>query len=314
MSDAAETAPAAEIHDADKTIGVIGLGNMGLAIAERLTAAYTVLGSDLSPQRQAEALALGIQVVDSAELTKRCTTIVLSLPHPSASLSVAEAIGRAPGIVTAVVETSTVTPRDIARTQAALAGGAVNLVDAAILAGVAQMRAGTAGLVLSGDEAQIIALQPVFDALTPKQTVLGSSGNAMAAKVINNAVAHVVMVLLSEAVAMAEASGLDSQAIVDILASPDGGLMRPLTHRIGERVFTGQYEGGMSLEAARKDSVLAQQLAHDEGIPIFTIPAAHAVYEMALAQGWAREDYAALAKLWENWADTSFVRAHRTTE
>jgi len=305
MSDALNTARSSA---GESPLGVIGLGNMGLAIAERLSACFSVLGSDLSPERQAEARAAGIKVVDSAELTARCATVVLSLPHPKASLAVASAIGSTPGAVTRVVETSTVTPRDILNTKAILAGAGVQLVDAAILAGVAQMRSGAAGLVIAGEPDEIQALQTLFDTLTPNQTVLGDSGTAMAAKVINNAVAHVVMVLLSEAVAMANATGLDPQSIVDILAAPEGGLMRPLTHRISERVFRGQYEGGMSLGAARKDSVLAQQLAQDEGIPIFTIPAAHAVYEMAVTEGWGREDYAALTKLWENWGRTSFVQ------
>lgn len=299
--------PTSAGKDENMTIGVIGLGNMGLAVAERLNARFALVGSDLSSDRRAEAEAAGINVVDASELTARCATVVLSLPHPQASLAVASAIGQQPGAVTHVIETSTVTPSDIAAVKAELDKSDIHLVDAAVLSGVAQMRAGTAGLVIAGDSSDIDLLQSVFDALTPKQTVLGSSGNAMAAKVINNAVAHVVMVVLAEAVAMAKATGLDPQSVVDILAAPDGGLMRPLTHRIGERVFSGQYEGGMSLEAARKDSVLAQQLAQDEGIPVFTIPAAHGVYEMAIAQGWAREDYAALAKLWENWSNTSFV-------
>jgi 3-hydroxyisobutyrate dehydrogenase len=304
LSDSLENSP----------IGVIGLGNMGLAVASRLNDRFEVLGSDLSADRQAEARAVGIEVVEFDELTARCATVLLSLPHPSASLAVAANIARAPGKVTRVLETSTVTPRDILATKAALERGGVALIDAAILSGVAQMRTGTAGLVISGDPAHIALLTPVFDALTAKQTVLGASGTAMAAKVINNAVAHVAMVLLSEAMAMAKATGLDPQVVVDILAAPDGGLMRPLTHRIAERVFSGQYEGGMSLEAARKDSVLAQQLAQDEGIPIFTIPAAHSVYEMAVSAGWAREDYAALAKLWENWTSRSFVESRAEGE
>lgn len=305
MSDTSTSAPSTF---SNSPIGVIGLGNMGLAIAERLHSNFGVLGSDLSPERQAEAQAVSVEVADLATLTERCTTIVLSLPHPSASLSVGRAIAASPGRVTQVVETSTVTPHDILNIKATLAPAKIELVDAAILSGVAQMRAGTAGLVIAGDSSTITSLQPLFDALTSKQTILGGSGTAMAAKVVNNAVAHVVMVLLSEAIAMAKASGLDPQQIVNILAAPDGGLMRPLTHRIGERVFTGNYEGGMSLEAARKDSILAQQMAQDSGLPIFTIPSAHTVYELAMAEGWGREDYAALTKLWENWSDTSFVR------
>jgi len=290
------------------TIGVVGLGNMGLAIAERLTSRFVVLGADLSAERRAEAQTAGVTTLDLADLLPRCETVVLSLPQPRASLGVARQIAAAPGSVVRVVETSTVTPADAIAEKAVLNPAGVELLEAAVLSGVAQMRAGTAGLVLAGDAEHLAQLAPVFDSLTSDQRVLGATGTAMAAKVINNAVAHVVMVVLAEAVAMAEASQLDPQVVVDLLAAPSGGLMRPLTHRVGERVFTGDYAGGMSLEAARKDSVLAQQLAQDAGLPLFTVPAAHGVYEMAIAAGWAREDYAALVKLWEQWGQTSFVQ------
>ena len=59
--------------------------------------------------------------------------------------------------------------------------------------------------------------------------------------------------------------------------------------------------GGMPLEAARKDSVLALQLAQSLGVPLFAIQASHAVYEMGVAAGYGREDYAAVARLWADW-------------
>lgn len=292
-------------------IGIVGLGNMGLAIAERLAAEFEVLGTDLSEDRRRAANESGIAVAnDLAEISERCEIVVMSLPHPAASLSVARTIAAQPCAITTVLETSTVTPSDVLACKRELEPAGIALLDAAILSGVAQMRGGTAGIVLAGDHERIAELGAIFDALTANQTVLGGSGTAMAAKVINNAVAHVVMVLLSESLALSNAAGLDPQAIIDILAAPDGGLMRPLTHRIAERVLEGDYEGGMSLEAARKDSTLALQMATDAGIPTFTIPAAHAVYEMAMSRGWEREDYAALAKLWEDWCGESFARGH----
>lgn len=296
-------------------IGVIGLGNMGLAIAARIAQAFPALGTDLSPERRAEAATAGIEVVaDLSELVDRCETVFLSLPHPAASLSVAQNIAKLRGSVKTVLETSTVTPSDLLATKQVLAETNIVLLDAAVLAGVAQMQNGTAGLVLAGDHTRIAELSPVFDAITPKQSVLGDSGTGMAAKVINNAVAHVVMVILSEAIALSETSGLDTDTLVDILAAPDGGLMRPLTHRIAERVMRGDYEGGMSLEAARKDSTLALRMAMDTGLPVPTISSAHGVYEMAMAKGWGREDYAALAKLWEEWGGIDFTRGNRDSE
>ncbi|MDY7104112.1 MAG: NAD-binding protein [Actinomycetota bacterium] len=127
----------------------------------------------------------------------------------------------------------------------------------------------------------------------------------MAAKVINNAVAHAVMVVLTEAGALAAANGVDGAALAELLAEADAGLVRPLTHRYAERILTGDFDGGMPTEAAREDSVLALVLAQSGGVPLFAMQASHTVYEMAVGHGLDRLDYSSIARLWEQWTGLS---------
>ncbi|MDQ1075138.1 MULTISPECIES: NAD(P)-dependent oxidoreductase [Microbacterium] len=292
------------------TIAVVGLGNMGIEVATRLAAAWPTIGVDLSAERQTEASERGLRTAPLESAVDESDIVALSLPTPAASLAVARSLAARPGTVRTVLEMSTVTPNDMKAIQRVLEPAGIRVLDCAVLAGIAQMRAGTAGLVLAGDAAAIEEISPVLDALTAKRRVLGDVGTGMAAKVLNNAVAHGVMVMLGEVMAMAVRTGLDPRALVDILAGDDGGLLRPLTHRVAERGFTGSYDGGMSLEAARKDSVLALSMAQDDGVPVFTLPAAHGVYEMAMAEdGWARNDYAVLLRLWEHWGGFTFPDA-----
>nr|WP_279389455.1 NAD-binding protein [Paracandidimonas soli] len=138
-------------------------------------------------------------------------------------------------------------------------------------------------------------------AISDKRIHFGPAGSGAAAKVINNAVAHAVMVVVAEAGSMATAAGVDCEKLVGLLADKQMGLHRPLTHRYAERIMQGNYEGGMPLEAARKDSVLALELAQSLKVPLFAIQGAHSVYEMALAAGYGRDDYAAVAKIWNDW-------------
>ena len=100
---------------------------------------------------------------------------------------------------------------------------------------------------------------------------------------------------------MARANGIATDKFVDMMKGADAGLMRPLTHRIGERVAQRNFAPGMPLDAARKDSVLALEVAQRDGIPLFAIQGAHTAYELACARGLGREDYAALATLWDAW-------------
>jgi len=182
------------------------------------------------------------------------------------------------------------------------------VVDGAILSGVAQMAAGRSTLLVGGKAEDLDRATGVFEALAPRVLRFGDVGSGMAAKVINNAVAHAVMVILVEAGAMAAASGVAQDDLANLLADPDAGLLRPLTHRFVERVLRADYEGGMPTEAARKDSTLALALAQTGGVPLFAIQGAHTVYELALADGLGRLDYASIAKLWEGWTNRGFSK------
>lgn len=284
------------------TIGLCGLGNMGGAIANRLSRHYTVLGFDPDNSRASAAQRdHGVTLADSAAAVGDAEVVVLCLPAPRVSLAVAGELATRMRRGGVVVETSTVNPADIARTGEALAGTGVGLVDAAILSGVSQMAAGSATLLVGGDTADIDRVRPVLEAFSGTIRPFGPAGSGMAAKVINNAVAHAVMVVLAEAGALAAATGVPRSQLVDLLSGPEAGLTRPLTHRFAERVLHTGYDGGMPTEAARKDSTLALALAQETGVPLFAVQAAHTVYELGIAEGLARRDYASIASLWERW-------------
>ena len=291
----------------DGLVALAGLGNMGSAVAGRLAERFTVLGFDVDPARRADAAARhGIDVVDELALLARASTVVLSLPTPEISASVVRTLlaDLRPG--TLIVETSTVNPVDMWRLRD-LCAPRIRVVDAAILSGVAQMAAGRSTLLVGGTAEDLDRAASVLEALAPRVLRFGDVGSGMAAKVINNAVAHAVMVVLIEAGAMAAATGVAQDDLAKLLADPDAGLLRPLTHRFVERVLRADYEGGMPTEAARKDSTLALALAQSSGVPLFAIQGAHTVYELAVADGLGRLDYAAIARLWEGWTNRSLA-------
>nr|WP_228045873.1 NAD(P)-dependent oxidoreductase [Saccharopolyspora sp. HNM0983] len=279
-----------------------GLGNMGGAVAGRLAAHGPLLVFDLDAERvtqvaQAPRITAAAAVPDLAA----SDIVVLSLPTPKASLQVIADLApqmRAGGVI---VETSTVNPADVVEEQKICAAHGIGIVDAAILSGVSQMAGGSATLLVGGDQSDVDRVSGVLDAISATITRFGPVGSGMAAKVINNAVAHAVMVVLAEAGALAAATGVSGSALAALLSGPEAGLTRPLTHRFVERVLRGDYDGGMPTEAARKDSTLALAMAQDTGVPLFGIHGAHTVYELGVADGLGRLDYASIATLWERW-------------
>jgi len=283
-------------------VALYGLGNMGYPMAQRVAERLDIRVHDLAEERliQAETNLGATRITTPADVAD-CRFVVLCLPHPSISIAVIRTLLPHLRDDAILIETSTVNPADMESYAGVLKDHKARIIDASILAGVSQMSAGTATLALGGDTDAVDAAKPVLDAIAEKQVYFGPLGTGAAAKVINNAVAHAVMVVVAEAGAMATASGVDINRLVGLLSDSEMGIHRPLTYRYADRVVNDDYEGGMPLAAARKDSELALALAHSAGVPLFAVQASHSVYEMGVGAGYGRDDYAAIAKLWADW-------------
>ena len=292
------------------TLALIGLGNAGAAMCKALIAkGVTVIGHDPDDARTATARGLGVDCRSSpAEAADGADAVILSLPKPEISIAVVDVILAAGHRPPVIIETSTVTPATAQACHAAANAAGVPLVDAAIAGGVASMAAAEITFFLGGDDADKALARPFLDLLAARIFELGPIGAGMGAKVVNNGVMHAVMVVLIEAFAMSTKLGVPMQTMIDIL-NREEGLMRPLVHRVQERMKDGNYTAGMSVTNARKDSVLALETSQQLGVPLFAHIAAHTPYEIAEARGMGEEDYAALARLWEEWSSVNFTGA-----
>ena len=227
-------------------------------------------------------------------------TVVLSLPKPEISKAVVAELLSGRTVPELIIETSTVTPTVAQELDAMCQARQVSFVDAAMASGVASMAAGKITFLVGGAPAAVARAHAVLEPMASAIMHLGPVGTGMGAKVVVNAVLHAVMVVLIEAGAMSTKLGLPLQTLVDILRREEG-LLRPLTHRVQERIMHDDYEGGMSVSNARKDSVLALAVAQELGVPLYAIQASHTPYEIAESMGMGDLDYAVLAKLWELW-------------
>lgn len=292
----------------ETTVGIVGLGNAGSAMATALSGQMPLVGFDVDPNRRQAVAHLALECVTSlGDLARRARVVVLSLPHPDISKrAVAELVAstQRPGLI---IETSTVTHAVAQELHTCCQAQHVGFVDAAIASGVASMAAGKITFLVGGAPDDVAAAEPVLKAMAASIMHLGPVGAGMGAKIVVNAVMHAVMVVLIEAGAMAAKLGLPMQTLADILKREEG-LMRPLTHRVQERIMEGNYAGGMSVSNARKDSVLAIATAQELGIPLYAILASHTPYEIAEANGMGNLDYASLATLWEHWIGIQFSK------
>jgi 3-hydroxyisobutyrate dehydrogenase-like beta-hydroxyacid dehydrogenase len=285
----------------EPAVGVVGLGNMGGVLAARLARGGAVTGFDAAAERREAAAAAGIEVAGSAAaVADAVDVLVLSLPRPEASRAVLEEALGPLGEGGLVIETSTIGPADARAAHGLAAERGAGYVDAAILSGVEQVRDGTGAFLVGGEPGDVARAEPVLRRVCERVFRFGGPGTGMAAKVVNNAVAHAEMVILVEAAALAAAEGIALDDLCGLLEQDDAGVKRPLTGRLAGRVRERRYDGGMPTEAARKDSALALDMARAGGVPLFCMQAADSVYELALRAGLGRRDYASIATLWED--------------
>lgn len=291
-----------------RTVGVIGLGNMGSAIAEKLATQFQVIGFDIDETKREAMKEFGVQVETSMEaVVTQTDVVILSMPKASISKGIVQQISPLMDSDSIIIETSTILPAEVAEMREMSMQHGVQLIDAAILGGVGHMKTQTATLLVGDSDNATNRIMDILQAISSEVQSMGEIGAGMSAKIINNGVAHAVMSVIVESSALALKLGIQPQKVYELLRG-ETALLRPLTHRYHERIQNGQYAGGMSTVNARKDSTLFLQLAQEKGVPLFSVQAAHSVYEMATQEGFGDEDYAAIAKLWERWSEIDFTK------
>ncbi len=181
-------------------VGFVGLGNAGSALATALSQNMSILGFDANPTRREVVAALALEWVDSvADMATRAKAVVLSLPKPDISKAVTAELLAGETRPALIIETSTVTPKVAQELHAMCQDAGISFVDAAIAGGVAGMAAGNTTFLVGSSDDDVALAKPILEAMSETVMHLGTIGNGMGAKVVNNAVMHAVMVVLIEA-------------------------------------------------------------------------------------------------------------------
>src|ERR1035437_8041632 len=136
------------------TIGMIGVGLLGSAIAARLTAAgYGVLGYDLLPNRRRGA-------GSAQEVASKCRTIMLCLPTSDVVAEVLAGLELATG--TTIIDCTTGEPEAMAAMGAKLAKASIDYLDATVLGSSTVVRKGAAVVMAGGRRPGVDAAAPLF--------------------------------------------------------------------------------------------------------------------------------------------------------
>ena len=213
----------------DAPVAFVGLGNAGLPMAEQIARSGATLAVfDLRPERADTVSALGATVASSCmEAAKLAEIIGVNVANEDQLDDVIFGNGD-DGLLAGCAEGaviyvhSTVHPDACRRIAAAAAQVGVGFVDAGFSGGAEGAANATLTLMLGGSAPDVQRCDPVFATYAARRLHLGEVGAGMLAKIINNVVVHDSKQVLAEALRLAARSGVDPDAMLDIITASTG--------------------------------------------------------------------------------------------
>jgi 3-hydroxyisobutyrate dehydrogenase len=205
----------------NRTVGLIGIGLLGQALAHRLrTAGFEVVGFDVDPARNARLAELGGRpAVSIADLAQRCDPIVLAVFSTDQVEAVVEsellpALGDGSGKV--VLCASTCDPDRIAALDQRVAPRGLRLLETPVSGASGQVSRGEGVGLIGGDPQLASAVEAVLRAMFPTYFHIGKIGDGGRAKLAVNLILGLNRLAVAEGLVFAERLGLDPEAFLEV--------------------------------------------------------------------------------------------------
>jgi putative dehydrogenase len=279
----------------DRTVGIVGLGIMGGAIARNLVErGWHVIGFDIDAARRTELARANVRIAtEIGEVARDTPVIMTSLPTPAAVEDVARAIANSNQSPRIVVELSTLSLADKLRFEAILKQAGHIALDCPLSGTGAQAKNRDLVVYASGDSSAIARCMDLFSDFAKQSADLGQYGNGSRMKFVANHLVAIHNVATAEAMILAQRAGLDPKMVVDMVG-PGAGGSRMFQMR-APMMVEGVYEPAtMKVSIWKKDMAIIAEFADDVGCatPLFTLT--QPVYAEAMAMGLGEKDTAAV--------------------
>jgi 3-hydroxyisobutyrate dehydrogenase-like beta-hydroxyacid dehydrogenase len=278
-------------------VGVVGLGNIGGAIAANLVAdGHEVTVTDADPERAA-AIA-GASAVDTvADVAKASDVTITSLPTPEVveAVAIEWAAAAVPGSI--LLDLSTTLPEGNQAIAARLAETGHHLVEAPLTGGAVGAQNRALVFMVGGDDEPVARVRPLLDQLGRATFHLGPVGTGTTMKLVNSLLAFACTWASLEGLSLAVAAGIDVRTAVGVVRT--GGASNFFIDRAVEGINQRDRPTQFALGLAAKDAGLIEEVAAASGVPVAIAAAMSEVLEDAVDRGLADRDWSDLVVLAE---------------
>ena len=282
------------------TIGFLGLGIMGKAMASNLVkAGFDVTVWNRNPEKCDELVSQGAHLGTSPkDVTKRCDITFAMVSDPDAALELCQGpngvlagIGSGRGYVdmSTVDDTTSKTISNLI-TQA---GG--RFLEAPVSGTKKPAEDGTLIILAAGDASLYEDTKPAFDVMGKMSPYLGDVGQGANMKLVVNMMMGGMLSIFSEGMSLGQKAGLNGDQILDIIDA--GAIANPMFKGKGAMLLKGDYSTSFPLKHMQKDIRLAVALGDQLDQPLPTAAIANETFKQAIKAGFADEDIIAVYKV-----------------
>ena len=289
------------MSDTKGNIGVIGLGAMGLGMAQSLRrAGYAVHVCDVRAEAsQAFAADGGVACTHPADLAGHCDIVVSVVVNATQTEDVLFGPDGAAGAMkpgSVFVMCSTVDPNWSVALEARLAQMNLLYLDAPISGGAAKAASGEMTMMTAGTAAAYAKVGGALDAMAAKVYKLGDqAGNGSKLKIINQLLAGVHIAAAAEAMALGIREGVAAKDVYEVITHSAGNSWM-FENRMAH-VLEGDYTPLSAVDIFVKDLGLVLDTARATKFPLPLSATAHQMFMQASTAGFANEDDSAVIKI-----------------
>lgn len=277
------------------TIGLVGVGLLGTAVARRLLkAGHRVVGFDAAPDRVRALLAMGGEAATSARAVALASdavcTLLPSLPTVEAAVLGPDGVAAAGKTGQVVIQMSTISPALSVRLAAESRARGLDFLDCPVSGASGQVARGEGMLFVGGERRVFERWRPLLEAVLPRAVYVGPAGQAMVLKLVANLLVALHSAAAAEALHLARQAGLDPAVALEVLTGSAAG-SRMLEVR-GPLMVRGEYPAQMKLDIFMKDLHLIQEAAAAAGAALPLTDTAERLFATAAGMGHGDEDLA----------------------
>jgi len=289
-----------------ETIGFVGLGTIGGAIAKNIRkAGYPLMVHDIRPEAVQPLVDGGSERAGSAaEVARNCRIVFTSLPGPA---EVEEVALGPDGLLQGVrddslyVDLSSSNPNLIRRVATEFRLHGARVMDAPLIVGKEGIANRSVQVLASGDSAAYEEVKRLLDTFGDTVIYTGDLGTGTVIKLAHNLVRRGIGLAIGEGIVLGVKAGVDPQLLWDCMHWGLEVQLHQLVKTFSETVFKGNYEAPASFNIAlsRKDVSLATDLGRQHNVPMPIAALVEQIMIQAVSRGWSDQSTASLFRLQE---------------